>query len=67
MADTTNTTAPQIPLLDGLAAALSIWQHRVSRSDRIERLQRKSDAELARMGLDRDDIPRHVYRDRFPF
>ena len=33
------------------------------RSAQVERLQAKSDAELAAMGLTRDDIVRHVFRD----
>ena len=35
------------------------------RRDRIEALQAKSDADLARMGLTRDQIPYHVFRDLF--
>jgi len=34
-----------------------------SRAGAIERLGRKSDAELAAMGLRREDIARHVFRD----
>ena len=34
-----------------------------SRMGEIERLEAKSDAELAEMGLMRDDIYRHVFRD----
>jgi uncharacterized protein YjiS (DUF1127 family) len=30
---------------------------------RMEELQNKSDAELAEMGLRRDDIPAYVFRD----
>ena len=36
-----------------------------SRFDRIERLNAKSDAELAAMGLTRDGIAKHVFRDLF--
>lgn len=38
-----------------------------SRFDQIERLQRKSDAELAQLGLRRDEIVRHVFRDRMMY
>ena len=38
-----------------------------ARTRQIEALQRKSDAELAAMGLQRHDIVRHVFRDRFMF
>ena len=34
-----------------------------SRAAEVERLSAKSDAELARMGLKREDIARHVFRD----
>ena len=36
-----------------------------SRIDRVEALQAKSDAELAKMGITRDDIVRHVFRDLY--
>ncbi|SFH08576.1 hypothetical protein SAMN04488020_106195 [Palleronia marisminoris] len=38
-----------------------------SRFDQIERLQRKSDDQLAEMGLRRDEIVRHVFRDRMMY
>jgi uncharacterized protein YjiS (DUF1127 family) len=36
-----------------------------SRRDEIEALEAKSDAELARMGLRRDQIAVHVFRDLY--
>ncbi len=36
-----------------------------SRSEEIERLVNKSDDELAEMGLTREDIVAHVFRDKF--
>ena len=36
-----------------------------SRSDRIAALEAKTDAELAAMGIERDQILHHVFRDRF--
>lgn len=36
-----------------------------SRRDRIEALEAKSDAELARLGIRRDEIAYHVFRDLF--
>lgn len=36
-----------------------------ARLTEIQRLNAKSDRELAGMGLRREDIPRHVYRDIF--
>lgn len=39
-------------------------RHR-SRRDKIEALEAKTDAELARMGIRRDEIAYHVFRDLF--
>ena len=38
--------------------------HVAARTEEVERLSAMSDAELARMGLARGDIARHVFRDR---
>lgn len=35
----------------------------LARSSLIESLYRKTDAELAQLGLKREDIPRHVFKD----
>lgn len=43
------------------------WMNRLARTDQIERLQALSDAELSRKGLRREDIVRHVFRDRAAF
>lgn len=48
-----------------LMRGLEAHAHRASRRDAIEALERKSDAELARMGLRREDIARHVFRDLY--
>lgn len=49
-------------------AALAAWGEayfdRLSRGDVVRRLQAKSDAELAAMGLTRETIVAHVFRDR---
>lgn len=65
MADTT---------MHGLAMAarprrtlFETWINRLARTDQIERLQALSDAELSRQGLRREDIVRHVFRDRAAF
>lgn len=51
-----------------LGRAISGWFLLViesqSRAHEVERLQNKSDAELARVGLTRDRIVHHVFRDR---
>ena len=41
----------------------SSYVERRARIDQIERLNAKSDAELAQMGLTRDRIPQYVFRD----
>ncbi|KEP71595.1 hypothetical protein FGG78_06875 [Thioclava sp. BHET1] len=48
-------------VLDGLTT----YMERQSRQSEIERLHAKSDAELAQMGITRDRIIHHVFRDRF--
>jgi len=67
---TSNTT--NIPVSHGFNwAALSAWFGRAfdayvarrARTDQIEAMNAKSDAELAAMGLRRDDIVRYVFRD----
>ena len=40
------------------------YLHRMSRIDQIRRLEAKSDAELAALGLSRQGIVLHVFRDR---
>lgn len=48
-----------------LGQGFSAYMVARSRSTEIERLNAKSDAELARLGITRDDIPRYVFRDLF--
>lgn len=54
-------------VLSRLGARISGWLARLmeaqSRSDVVARLENCSDAELARMGVARSAIIRHVYRD----
>lgn len=49
----------------GIGQGMNAYIHRKSRSDEIDALNAKTDAELAAMGLERDDIPRYVFRDIF--
>ena len=51
----------------GIGQGFNAYATARSRMHQIERLNAKSDAELARMGLTRDEIPRHVFRDLFHF
>lgn len=52
-------------IADFMSASIEARGYRMSRRDRIEALEAKSDAELAAMGLSRDQIAYHVYRDLF--
>ncbi|WP_233192768.1 hypothetical protein [Acidimangrovimonas sediminis] len=51
----------------GFVRGLDAYMTARSRRDQIERLNAKSDEELAQMGLKREDIPRHVFRDLIGF
>lgn len=48
-----------------LVEGLTAYMERQSRQDQIRALEAKSDAELAKMGIARDRIVNHVFRDRF--
>ena len=52
-------------ILDGLINAAERHARATSRRDLIEALQAKTDEELATLGLRRDQIAQHVYRDLF--
>jgi uncharacterized protein YjiS (DUF1127 family) len=60
-----STTSLVARLAGALARGIERHGRRASRRDAIEAMERKSDAELARMGLRRADIPRHVYHDLY--
>jgi hypothetical protein len=49
--------------LTSFGRTLEISRHTESRLREIERLQAKSDGELANLGLSRDRIVHHVFRD----
>ncbi len=49
----------------GVAEGFAAFAMARSRMHEIERLNAKSDEELARIGLERDQIARHVFRDLF--
>ncbi len=51
----------------GLANGFNAYLERRARTDEMRNLNQLSDAELARMGLTRDQIPFHVFRDRFSY
>ena len=52
-------------ILSAFARAVEAQGRTVARRAEIEALEAKSDAELAAMGLRRQDIMRHVFRDLF--
>ncbi|MDR9484566.1 MULTISPECIES: hypothetical protein [Sediminimonas] len=52
-------------VLNAIGRGIRNYMHQRSRVDQIEALQAKSDAELERMGVARDDIARYVFRDTF--
>ncbi len=50
---------------NALGKALISYGNRRSRVDQIQRLEALTDAELAEMGLQREEITRYVFRDLF--
>ena len=50
---------------DSLARAAAANATAQDRIEKVARLQAKSDAELAQLGLKREDIVHHVFRDLF--
>ena len=48
-----------------IATGFNAYTERMARLPELKRLDAKSDAELARMGLTRDTIPQHVFRDLY--
>lgn len=51
----------------GLGQGFNAYLVSASRMRQIEALNAKSDEQLKAMGLQRDDIPRYVFRDIFAF
>ena len=51
--------------LDGVTRGLTAYADRQSRMEQFRALSAKSDEELALMGIKREQIARHVYRDIF--
>jgi uncharacterized protein YjiS (DUF1127 family) len=52
-------------ILSGLARGMTAYIEARSRAAEFEALNARTDEELAEMGLTRDDIPRHVFRDMY--
>jgi len=48
-----------------IGRGLEAHGRKASRRDAIEALEARTDAELARLGLRRADIPMHVFRDLY--
>lgn len=58
-----NTVSNRRGFAEILRSAVARSFRRASRRDQIDALNAKSDAELAAMGLTRDRIVQHVFRD----
>lgn len=52
-------------MFHGIVERFDQHAHIMSRRGLIEELSAKSDEELAKMGIKRDDIVRHVFQDLF--
>lgn len=52
-------------LVSSISNGLVAYMERRTRSEQIAALQSKSDAELAKMGIAREEIPAYVFRDLF--
>ena len=52
-------------MFDAILRGLEAHAHVASRRHLIEALEAKTDAELAALGIRRDQIAQHVYRDLF--
>lgn len=71
MASFANTTASFNPLAALNRIAAAFWDFNASlvnahaRTAEFEALQSKTDAQLADMGLTRETIVKHVFRDKF--
>jgi uncharacterized protein YjiS (DUF1127 family) len=69
MASTTTNSSGRPGFLGAVFARLmqGLENHMrvASRRDLVERLEAKSDAELAELGIRREDITKHIFRDLF--
>ncbi|WP_010141739.1 hypothetical protein [Oceanicola sp. S124] len=52
-------------LMASISAGMVAYMERRTRSEQIAVLQSKSDEELAKLGINRDEIPAYVFRDLF--
>ncbi len=52
-------------LFASIVRGMTAYADARSRRDRIEALEAKSDAELAKLGIKREDIAYHVFRDLY--
>lgn len=49
----------------GFGKGFEAYTYYLSRAEQVEQLMAKSDDELAKMGIVRDEIPHYVFRDLF--
>lgn len=52
-------------LFASISSGMVAYMERRARSEQIVALQSKSDAELAKLGITREQIPAYVFRDLF--
>ncbi|EAQ05021.1 hypothetical protein OB2597_07045 [Pseudooceanicola batsensis HTCC2597] len=52
-------------MFGAIGRSMTAYMERRSRTDQVQALMAKSDAELARLGITRDGIPAYVFRDLF--
>ncbi len=67
MAHITTNAVPHRSFIGAILMSVFDWLARASEANarvaQFEKLQAKSDEELAELGMRRDDIARHVFRD----
>ncbi|TCP61949.1 hypothetical protein EV663_103135 [Rhodovulum bhavnagarense] len=61
----TNITGGHLSLLGTVAALFERVVEGQARSRQVEKLNATSDAELARRGVTREEVIRHIFRDRY--
>lgn len=61
----TNIMGRHVPVFGGLMAFFGRVVENHPRTRQLEKLAATSDADLARRGVTREDVVRHIFRDRY--
>lgn len=61
----TGISAKLAGMFHSISVAMVAYMERRARTEQITALQGKSDAELAKLGITREQIPSYVFRDLF--